>query len=63
MSGQQEKRVHYVCIENCNRSQMAEASARMDGSDEVEGASAGSRPSGKEKPRAIEFMKELLATL
>jgi protein-tyrosine-phosphatase len=47
-----------VCIENSNRSQMAEAFARMHGGADVEAHSAGSRPSGAVNPRAIEFMKE-----
>jgi arsenate reductase (thioredoxin) len=51
------KRVLFVCIENSNRSQMAEAFARMYG-DEVEAFSSGSKPSGKVNPRAVEFMKE-----
>ena len=46
----------FVCIENSNRSQMAEAFARMAG---VEAYSAGSRPSGKVNPKAIEAMQEL----
>jgi arsenate reductase (thioredoxin) len=37
---------------------MAEAFARMHGSDTVESYSAGSRPSGHVNPRAIEFMRE-----
>jgi arsenate reductase len=52
------KRVLFVCIENSNRSQMAEAFARMHGGDRVEAYSSGSRPSGRVNPRAIEFMKE-----
>lgn len=46
----------FVCVENSNRSQMAEAFARMAG---MEAYSAGSRPSGKVNPRAIDAMKEL----
>jgi protein-tyrosine-phosphatase len=46
----------FVCVENSNRSQMAEAFARMAG---VDAYSAGSRPSGKVNPKAIEAMKEL----
>src|SRR4029077_17702169 len=53
------KRVVFVCIENANRSQMAEAFARMHGGGKVEAHSAGSRPSGKVNPRAIESMREL----
>lgn len=49
----------FVCIENSNRSQMAEAFARIHGGQEVEAFSAGSRPSGKINPRAVEAMAEL----
>lgn len=51
------KRVVFVCVENSNRSQMAEAFARMIGG--VEAFSAGSRPSGKVNPKAIAAMAEL----
>lgn len=50
--------VLFVCVENSNRSQMAEAFARMHGGVHVEAASCGSRPSGKVNSRAIQFMKE-----
>lgn len=53
------KRVLFVCVENANRSQMAEAFARMAGGDEVEALSAGSRPSGRINPKAVRFMAEL----
>src|ERR1700722_3959567 len=53
------KRVLFVCIENSNRSQMAEAFARMHGGDRIEAFSAGSRPSGRLNPRAMLFMDEL----
>jgi arsenate reductase len=52
-------RVLFVCVENSNRSQMAEAFARMHGGGRVEAASAGSRPSGRINPKAIDAMKEL----
>jgi protein-tyrosine-phosphatase len=52
------KRVLFVCVENSNRSQMAEAFARMHGGGRVEAHSAGSRPSGRVNPRAVEFMRE-----
>jgi arsenate reductase (thioredoxin) len=52
------KRVLFVCVENSNRSQMAEAFARMHGGGTVEAYSAGSRPSGAVNPRAVEFMRE-----
>ena len=53
------KRVLFVCVENSNRSQMAEAFARRHGEGKVEAYSAGSRPSGRVNPRAIEFMREV----
>ena len=53
------KRVLFVCVENSNRSQMAEAFARMLGGDSVEAYSAGSRPLGKVSPKAIDAMREL----
>ena len=53
------KRVLFVCVENSNRSQMAEAFARIHGGDAVEALSAGSRPSGRINPKAIRFMAEL----
>jgi protein-tyrosine-phosphatase len=52
-------RVLFVCVENSNRSQMAEAFARLHGGDTVEAYSAGSKPSGKVNPKAIAAMKEL----
>ncbi len=53
------KRVLFVCVENSNRSQMAEAFARRLGKGKVGAYSAGSRPSGRVNPRAVEFMREL----
>jgi arsenate reductase len=53
------RRVLFVCVENSNRSQMAEAFARILGGDAVESYSAGSRPSGQINPRAVESMREL----
>lgn len=53
------KRILFVCVENSNRSQMAEAFARIHGGAAVEAMSAGSRPSGKINPRAIEAMREV----
>jgi protein-tyrosine-phosphatase len=53
------KRVVFVCVENANRSQMAEAFARIHGAEKVEAYSAGSRPSGKVNPKAVEAMKEV----
>ncbi len=53
------KRVLFVCVENANRSQMAEAFAHLHGGDAVEALSAGSKPSGVINPKAIRFMAEL----
>jgi protein-tyrosine-phosphatase len=53
------KRVIFVCVENSNRSQMAEAFARIHGEGKVEAYSAGSRPCGEVNPKAIQAMKEL----
>ncbi len=51
-------RLLFVCVENANRSQMAEAFARFHGGAEVEARSAGSRPSGRINPKAIASMAE-----
>jgi len=51
-------KVLFVCVENSNRSQMAEAFARKHGAGRVDAHSAGSRPSGRVNPRAIQFMVE-----
>ena len=53
------KRVIFVCVENSNRSQMAEALARIHGAGKVEAYSAGSRPSGRVNAKAIAAMKEI----
>jgi protein-tyrosine-phosphatase len=58
MSERNRKNIVFVCIENSNRSQMAQAFARIHGRDAVEAYSAGSRPSGKVNPKAIESMRE-----
>lgn len=52
------QRILFVCVENSNRSQMAEAFARLHGAAAAEVASAGSRPSGQVNPRAITAMRE-----
>jgi protein-tyrosine-phosphatase len=52
-------RLLFVCVENANRSQMAEAFARMYGGDWVEALSAGSRPGGTVNPKAVAAMAEL----
>ena len=51
--------VLFVCVENSNRSQMAQAFAKMLGGDRVESLSAGSRPSGRVNPKAVAAMAEL----
>jgi protein-tyrosine-phosphatase len=53
------KRVVFVCVENSNRSQMAEAFAHLHGAGRVEAYSAGSRPSGRVNPRAVASMQEI----
>jgi protein-tyrosine-phosphatase len=53
------KRFLFVCVENANRSQMAEAFARIHGGPGVEAFSAGRDPSGRVHPTAIEAMGEL----
>lgn len=53
------KHVLFVCVENANRSQMAEAFARIHGANQIEASSAGSRPSGHINPRAVEYMREI----
>jgi protein-tyrosine-phosphatase len=53
------KSILFVCVENSNRSQMAEAFARMLGPSSTQAYSGGSRPSGRINPKAIEAMREL----
>ena len=52
------KRLLFVCVENANRSQMAQAFARIHGGPEVVAESAGSAPSGRINPRAVRAMAE-----
>ena len=52
-------RLLFVCVENANRSQMAEGFARFHGGYQVEALSAGSRPASQVSPRAVEAMAEL----
>jgi protein-tyrosine-phosphatase len=56
---ERKRRVVFVCVENSNRSQMAEAFARIHGGDTVEAFSSGSRPSGRVNPKAVEAMREI----
>jgi protein-tyrosine-phosphatase len=58
-SGHAPKRFLFVCVDNSNRSQMAEAFAKIHGKEGIEAYSAGSRPSGRVNPKAIESMSEL----
>jgi len=53
------KKILFVCIENSCRSQMAEGFAKVIGEGIVEVYSAGSRPSGKVDPMAIQIMQEI----
>ena len=53
------KRLLFVCVENSNRSQMAEAFARIHGGGKVLAYSAGSKPSGRINPKAVRAMLEL----
>ncbi|MCZ2443456.1 MAG: arsenate reductase ArsC [Flavobacteriales bacterium] len=53
------KKYLFVCIENSNRSQMAQAFALIHGKGQIEALSAGSRPSGKINPKAIAAMQEI----
>ena len=53
------KNILFVCIENSNRSQMAQAFATIYGSEKVKAYSSGSKPSGKINPKAIAAMGEL----
>jgi arsenate reductase len=53
------KKLLFVCIENSNRSQMAQAFATMYAANSVEAYSAGSKPSGVINAKAITAMKDL----
>ena len=55
----EKKKILFVCIENSNRSQMAEAFTKMVANKNIEVYSAGSKPSGKINPKAVAAMKEL----
>lgn len=55
----QPKRVLFVCHENCNRSQMAEAFTRMYGGGSVDAYSAGCHPAETVHPKALAAMREL----
>jgi protein-tyrosine-phosphatase len=59
METESRKRVLFLCHENCNRSQMAEAFARMYGAGRVEACSAGCQPALAVHPKAAAAMLEL----
>ena len=59
MTAPRKPRLLFVCVENANRSQMAEAFAHIHGGDAVDAFSAGSKPSGVVNPKAVRFMAEL----
>lgn len=48
----------FICVENSNRSQMAEAFARHHGKGRISAYSAGSKPSGVINPKAIAALQE-----
>ena len=52
------KRILFVCVGNANRSQMAEAFARMHGASYAEVYSAGSRPYGIINSKSVAAMSE-----
>ncbi len=53
------KKILFVCIENSNRSQMAEAFAKAFGKGMIQAYSAGSVPSGRVNPKAVAYMNEI----
>ena len=52
----QKKRLLFVCFGNANRSQLAEAFARVHGGDRIEAYSAGVKPVASLDERAIAAM-------
>ena len=53
------KHILFVCVENSNRSQMAQAFATIHGGSMVNSFSAGSKPSGKINPKAVAAMRDV----
>ena len=53
------RRLLFACVENSNRSQVAEAFARIHGGENIEAYSAGSQPSGEVNQKAIAAMREV----
>jgi protein-tyrosine-phosphatase len=58
VNGTHTPRVLFVCVENSNRSQMAEGFARLHGAGVLIAVSAGSRPATRVNPRAVAAMAE-----
>ena len=54
-----DKRVVFLCVDNANRSQLAEAFTRMYGTAKVEAFSAGLRPVDRLDRKVVEAMEEL----
>ena len=52
-------RIAFVCVENANRSQMAEAFGHMANEDDLEVHSAGSKGGGQVNPKAVAAMARL----
>ncbi len=52
-------KVLFVCVDNSNRSQMAEAFGKKYATADMVIYSAGSKPSGKVNPLAIQYMAEI----
>ena len=59
MSERSKPVIVFVCIENSCRSQIAEAFGKMFNQDTYEVKSAGSLPSGKLNPKAVESMADM----
>ncbi len=55
----EKKKLLFVCVENSNRSQMAQAFAIIYGGDRIAAYSAGSKPSGLINSKAKVAMREL----
>jgi len=57
-SGENTKKILFVCIENAGRSQMAEAFANHYANGKFVASSAGNKPADKVNPAVVEVMKE-----
>ena len=58
MGAETKARVLFVCFGNANRSQLAEAFARIHGNDRIEAYSAGVRPATQPDERAVAALSE-----